>query len=552
MPLLQLVFRQYSWAFIGILVLSILSAVLGIGVIAFINTALIQNHSADPWVVLPQFIGLIALLMAITLGSQLSLTTLGHYFVAQLRAQLVKQVLDTDLPQLEQIGGAKIQASLNADVRNITIAFVRLPELVQGIVLAIGSALYLGWLSLDLMCMTAVWLVVTIVGGWYLVSHVYRHLERVRKAEDELHADYDTLIQGRKELLLNRDRAEHFYQHRFQQNARTYRHHIIRADTFHLSAVNWSNIMMLSTIGLVFLCANSLHWADTNTAATFSLTLLFLRTPLLQAVGALPTLISAQVALKNIQQLRLAEFVPEFETRKQQPQWQTLTLDKVCFEYTASDAQAGFSVGPVSLTLRRGELLFLIGGNGSGKTTLAMLMTGLYRPTSGTILLDNTPIELSNITSFRALFSAVFTDFHLSGELLGSQGHPVNQHLVDEWLSRLGLQEKIQIHAQRVTSLNLSQGQKKRVALLLAVAEERDILLLDEWAADQDPQFRRFFYHDLLPQLQQMKKTIIAISHDDHYFEQADRLLEMRKGQLTELTGAARAQASRDAVAHLA
>ena len=96
-----------------------------------------------------------------------------------------------------------------------------------------------------------------------------------------------------------------------------------------------------------------------------------------------------------------------------------------------------------------------------------------------------------------------------------------------------------------------SPTQEEINALLLALAEQREVMLFDEWAADQDPQFRRIFYQVLLPRLKEMGKTVIAISHDDHYFSLADRLLEMRRGRLTELTGEQREQVSRDAVAHL-
>jgi putative ATP-binding cassette transporter len=137
---------------------------------------------------------------------------------------------------------------------------------------------------------------VTIVGGWMLVSWVYQHMAKLRDVEDNLYRDYQTVIEGRKELQLNRERARLIYETVYQQDANTYRHHIVRADTFHLSAVNWSNIMMLGAIGMVFYMANSLGWANTAVAATFSLTLLFLRTPLLSAVGALPTLLSALIS----------------------------------------------------------------------------------------------------------------------------------------------------------------------------------------------------------------------------------------------------------------
>ncbi|MCA6997772.1 multidrug ABC transporter permease/ATP-binding protein [Dickeya solani] len=543
MELLHLVYRQYRWPFLTVIFLSLASAALGIGLIAFINQQLIEAVS-PPLQVLPGFIGLLVLLMTVTLASQLALTVLGHHFVCRLRGQLIKRILDTGLERLRQIGPAQLQASLASDIRTITMAFVRLPELVQGIILTFGCAVYLAWLSPRMMLVTALWVALTIWGGYWLVSRVYRHFSRVREEENRLHEDYQQVIDGCKELSLNRDRARQLYEQDYQRHADDYRHHIIRADTYHLSAINWSNIMMLGAIGAVFFMANSLGWADNAVAATYSLILLFLRTPLLQAVGAFPTLVSAQVAFDKLRQLRLVDYQEGFSSPSAPRQWQTLTLRDVCFRY----GDSGFEVGPINLMLQRGELVFLIGGNGSGKSTLAMLLTGLYTPVSGILALDNRPVPLEQ---YQTLFSAVFTDFHLFDRLMGPQGGAPDASRVSDWLDRLNMRQKLHITDQRILNLSLSQGQRKRVALLLAVAEQRDILLLDEWAADQDPQFRRVFYQLLLPQLRAEGKTVIAISHDDHYFEQADRLLEMRAGTLVELVGDARREASRDAVARI-
>ncbi len=376
------------------------------------------------------------------------------------------------------------------------------------------------------------------------MSRVYQHMAKLREVEDNLYRDYQTVIEGRKELQLNRERARLIYDTVYQENANSYRHHIVRADTYHLSAVNWSNIMTLGAIGMVFFMANSLGWANTAVAATFSLTLLFLRTPLLSAVGALPTLLSAQVAFRKLNAFHLAPYQPEFNTSPTLTEWQTLELRDVSFHY----GENGFSVGPVNLTLQRGELVFLIGGNGSGKSTLAMLLTGLYRPQSGTLLLDGQAIDASNPDMWRKHFSAVFTDVHLFDRLISRDGVPASPMLVQQWLEKLKMQDKLKIEGNKVLNLQLSKGQSKRLALLLAAAEERDILLLDEWAADQDPHFRRIFYRELLPWLQAAGKTVFAISHDDHYFVHADRLLEMREGQLFELTGSDRDMATLDAV----
>lgn len=550
MELLRVVFKQYRWPFVAVMALSLASAALGIGLIAFINLKLIETKDAS-LAVLPEFLGFLLLLMVVTLGSQLALTTLGHHFIYRLRGQFIKRILDTDIERIEQIGNAQLLASLSSDIRAITLAFVRLPELVQGVILTLGSAAYLAWLSPKMLVVTVVWLVVTILVGFSLVSKVYRHLNHVREAEDDLQKDYEMVIDGRKELALNRERARKLYDEHYVKDATRYRHHIVRADTFHLSAVNWSNIMMLGAIGLVFFMANTLGWSDTNVAATYSLTLLFLRTPMLQAVGALPTLLSAQVAFTKLNRLRLTDYRPEFAAPLPAQNWQTLELRDLTFHYGGKEAAEGFGVGPLNLTLQRGELVFLIGGNGSGKSTMAMLLTGLYQPLSGHILLDGVPVTVNSQEQYRQLFSAVFTDFHLFGQLMGPQGSAPDQQLVETWLQRLNMKEKLQFDGHLVTNLQLSQGQRKRVALLLAACEGRDFLLLDEWAADQDPQFRRTFYRELLPFLRDMGKTVLAISHDDHYFEHADRLLEMRSGKLTELHGEARVEASRDAVAQI-
>nr|WP_024965123.1 multidrug ABC transporter permease/ATP-binding protein [Pantoea sp. IMH] len=543
MELLRVVYRQYRWPFVLVILLSLLSAALGIGLIAFINQKLIVTLNAS-LSVLPQFLGLLLLLMAITLASQLALTQLGHHFVYRLRGEFIKRILDTRVERIEQIGSAQLLAGLTSDVRSITIAFVRLPELIQGIILTLGSAAYLAWLSPEMLLITAAWVAITIIGGWLLVSKVYRHMAVLRETEDRLYSDYQTIIDGRKELALNRQRAQLIFETVYEEDARTYRHHIVRADTFHLSAVNWSNIMMLGAIGLVFFMANSLGWADTAVAATYSLTLLFLRTPLLSAVGALPTLLSAQVAYNKLNTFKLADYQPAFSVPVAVRHWQTLELRDLVFHY----GDNGFEVGPINMTLRRGELVFLIGGNGSGKSTLAMLLTGLYQPVSGQILLDGKAVNADSMEQYRSLFSAVFTDVHLFDRLIDQRGEPADPAAVQTWLEKLKMQDKIKLEGNKVLNLKLSKGQTKRLALLLATAEQRDILLLDEWAADQDPHFRRIFYRELLPWLQGMGKTILAISHDDHYFLHADRLLEMREGKLSELTGEEREQATLDAV----
>lgn len=555
----KLIWQSHRLAFSYVIGLNLINALVGVGVIAFINSQLISQTQVS-WQVLPLFLLLIVALLVTTFVSQLALTKLGHRFVYELRTTLIKQILDTDIAQIEKVGSAKLLASLSTDIQAITVAFVRLPELVQGVILCVAAGLYLAYLSPMMLLIMVVWIGLTIWVSSKLVNHVYEHLTRLRHINDSLYQDYQAVIDGRKELALNRHRAKHVFENQLQAHASDYRQQIIRADTFHLSAVNWSNIMMLGAIGVVFVLANVMNVTTNAVATTFSLTLLFIKTPLLSAVGAYPTMQSANVALKQMQSLQLADYQPEFVTNEAFADWQQIELEQLGYEYASIDnsatearsKKAGFSLSAVNFTLRRGEVVFLIGANGSGKSTLAKLLTGLYQPTHGQICVDGQALHGSEeLSGYRQLFSAIYSDFYLFSDIEGKKGASADAKLVNEWLEHLAMQHKLEIADNVVLNTELSQGQRKRVAMLLAVAEQKDILLLDEWAADQDPAFRRVFYYTLIPLLQKMGKTLFIISHDDGYFHRADRLFEMRQGKLTELVGEAFEQASRDAVAHL-
>ncbi len=163
-----------------------------------------------------------------------------------------------------------------------------------------------------------------------------------------------------------------------------------------------------------------------------------------------------------------------------------------------------------------------------------MILSGLYRPSSGKIWVDDIEITDDNRAAYRSLFASVFTDFHLFDTLIGEMGEDAAEDMIAHWLDHLQLSEKVKREKNRILNSKLSQGQKKRLGLLTAVLENRSMLILDEWAADQDPQFRRVFYEELLPLLQQQGYTVFAISHDDKYFQHAQRIISMKQGLLSE------------------
>ncbi len=248
----------------------------------------------------------------------------------------------------------------------------------------------------------------------------------------------------------------------------------------------------------------------------------------------LPLLTRAGIALQKIESLGLS-LSSRAEVSSVPPEvnysWQRLELKGVTYPYRTEQEESSFILGSIDLTLHPRELVFIVGGNGSGKSTLAKLITGLYIPKTGEIELDGQPINQQNREWYRQYFSVVFSDFYLFERLLGLD----NTHLdtqAQDYLRQLQLDHKVKVKNGKLSTTALSQGQRKRLTLLTAYLEDRPIYLFDEWAADQDPVFKEIFYTQFLPKLRDRGKTVLVISHDDHYFHLADRIVKLDYGQV--------------------
>jgi len=515
--------------------MSMCSAALGVGAIAFVNERLLaasESTSETLW----SFAALLLGLFAVGAVARIALTTLGHRVVYGLRSTLVKRVLDTDLEQLEALGLPRVLTSLSSDITHLTSAFVALPSAIYGLLLTVGGFAYLAWLSPALFGVTAAWLGLTIAAGSLLMRSTQRELTLARDAEDRLVANYQAVVEGRKELALNRARAQLLYEAEFLPNAHANRDHEIRADVYHGINDNLVSTMVLGAVALSLLLGLTRHWAPAAVATTYALTILFLRTPISSLVGALPAVVAGRVALSKLDALTLPPYEPAFgaSTAALPSAWRTIELRGLTYRHVRS-GEPSFEVGPIDLTLRRGELVFLVGGNGSGKTTFLRMLTSLYTAHAGALYVDQVRIDDRNRADYRGLFAAVFADYYLFDQLLGPRGAPADPAHVHELLRLLALTDKVSIAHARLSDTRLSAGQKKRLALLLSLLEQRPVLVLDEWAADQDPAYRELFYHQLLPALRAEGLTVFAITHDDKYFGQADRILKADTGQLSEL-----------------
>ncbi|MBV9241949.1 MAG: ATP-binding cassette domain-containing protein [Acidobacteria bacterium] len=246
---------------------------------------------------------------------------------------------------------------------------------------------------------------------------------------------------------------------------------------------------------------------------------------------------AANTAADNIERLeaRLLATIPSIEARAVEPSrgFQKIEFRNVVFRYLDKWSDAVFQVGPIDFTLQSGDLVFITGGNGSGKSTFMKLLCGLYKPDSGEITFDGVRVNDSTRQAYRELIAAIFPDYHLFEKLYGVPDPDPAE--VDSLLTQFRLRDKTHLTDHQFSTLDLSAGQRKRLALIVSLLEKRPLLLLDEWAADQDPEFRRKFYYDLLPELKRTGETVVAISHDDRYLDEMDvpaRRLRMEDGRI--------------------
>jgi putative ATP-binding cassette transporter len=307
------------------------------------------------------------------------------------------------------------------------------------------------------------------------------------------------------------------------------RNKLITGTSIHGLAHSWGRLFLFIGIGLLLFVAPRIWPTPVATLTGYTLTILYLTHPLDMILGWIPAMSSAAIAVTKVSDLGLLMDNPELqELSAVTPPFQTLELRGVTYVYKSPDGSC-FKTGPIDLSLAAGEELFIAGGNGSGKTTLAKLLTGLYTPEQGHVLLNGQIVTDRIRGNYRQLFSTVFVEGHIFDRLLGGE---IDQMQLRYWAKLLEIESKVDFATGRLHTDKLSRGQHKRLALLVACMDDRPVFVFDEWAAEQDPGFKDVFYRQILPELRRRGKCVVAITHDDRYFSAAGRVLTLRDGRL--------------------
>ena len=457
-----------------------------------------------------------------------------------IRVRLSARIREADLLGLEGLGRSEIYASVNRETQTISQAATTLVIALQSTLMVFFSVIYLAWLSWTAFALTAV---LTWLG---LQIHFRRSLEYNRLLQEATARENDFfdvlthLLDGFKEVKMSRGRAADLFEHLTDvsgavgdlkvRSGAAFTEHFVFAQVSFYSLIG----------GIVFLLPRiSPTYSSVVIKATAAV--LFIIGPLSGMVAAIPLFARANVAAQNIEALEetleqaASPEPPADEPIRPDGRFGTVELREVTFRY-ADEGSGAFGIGPVDLAIPSGELLFIVGGNGSGKSTFLKVLTGLYHPMSGTIALDQTVLTPAEAPWYRSHFSVIFSDYHLFDRLYGLRD--VDPARVDALLRLMQLDQKTRFEDGRFTTQDLSNGQKKRLAVVVSLLEERPILVFDEVAADQDPEFRRFFYEELLADLKRQGRTVIAVTHDDRYFGVADRVLKMDYGRFVPYAGA--------------
>jgi putative ATP-binding cassette transporter len=535
MKLIKYLYRQSPKLLLLAVVAGVLSGASGTALIAVISEA-IRNPGVPNlklgWI----FFGLLIAYLVMKSCSEVALLLSCQDTIVQLRVDLSRRVLATPMEKLQKIGKHGLLANLTKDVDTLAQAFQLAPLIFGNIAIIIGCLCYLTWLSWEIVIIYSIGLLIGIITFHFAERGPLKRLVEMRKQLDVLYENFKSLTEGTKELQLNTQRGALFVDRVITPNASLFRDLFVRSLIGYMVVINTGITIFYFGIGMLVFTVPVWMPQSAVMIGTMTVVLLYLTNPIIGLIAAIPALRQANISLEKIDRLggdlnntkdknnALIPLVnPDHPLH--------LELRDVRHEYRGVRDDRCFTLGPINLVVNQGEVVFIVGGNGSGKTTLAMLLLGFYPPEAGEILLNGIKVTDENRGAYQQIFSAVFSDFYLFEQLLDADETELSVRAA-HYIDRLGMSHKVKVEEGRFTTVDLSTGQRKRLALVSAYLEDRPVYLLDEWAADQDPAFKRVFYTELLPELKARGKTVLVITHDESYFNCADRIVKIEDGQL--------------------
>ncbi|MFY9835871.1 MAG: cyclic peptide export ABC transporter [Xanthobacteraceae bacterium] len=541
MSFLQLVRREMHGSMPKLLFMSGVGGISNASILAAINAGVQDAGSGQKPGLWAASLFLVALFLFMRSQQYVTITATAEIeaIIHKLRLRIMDMIRRSELLEMEKIGRARIVAAVTSDTAVLTQASNMLCFTVQGAVLIFFVGLYVAYLSL-----TAFLLTVVIVSGAATIFHYKNRRLSEQKGESaawerRLFDRLTDFLDGFKEVRLNAARSDDLFADALEVS-KTAANIKIRTQAETFKMIVTSQISMYILLGaVVFIAPNLSSSLGGASIAKTTTALLFVVGACFGLVQSIPILLNANAAANRIDRLEQAlqsTLIPRERPAIGAPRrFERIEMRNIVFRYTDRFSDTVFKIGPIDFTLHAGELVFITGGNGSGKSTFLRVLSGLYPPDSGEILLDGHPVTNANRDEYRELVSGIFFDYHLFKRLYGIPDTDAAD--VNRLLAQFRLVDKTALTDGEFRTLDLSGGQRRRLALIVSLLEKRPIMLLDEWTAEQDPEFRRKFYDELLPEMLRAGATIVVITHDDRYLDELRlpaRRIRMDEGRIVE------------------
>ena len=456
--------------------------------------------------------------------------------IDRLRMQLIGQLRHADLWQIEHFGQSRLFESITQNCKTISSDSQYLALAIRSVVLVVMVLLYIATVSVAAFVLLTLLLALASVAYYRLNRSLEERQNELADNEAKLFECVSDLFDGFKEQRLCSARSRAISEAFRAESADT----VAARSTVHRQS--WQQFVFGETtfnlmLGFVVFVLPLYSPTVSADLVKLSAAILFMITPVFGLMQSLAIMRAAESAAGRMMalagELSALEEGASREPHESVPEdFAEISMQGIEFAFPAPAGETPFALGPLNVNIRCGELVFITGGNGAGKSTFIKLLTGLYQPQRGQLTIDGLPVSESRRASFRSLIAPVFSDFYLFDRLYGLG--EIDQVAADDYLEWMEMTPVAGVAGDRFTRIDLSTGQRKRLALIAALLEDKPILILDEWAADQDTHFRMKFYREILPQLRSRGLTIIAVTHDDRYFDVADRRLHLEQGRLTE------------------
>jgi putative ATP-binding cassette transporter len=472
----------------------------------------------------------------LSLVSRKSAILLTESIVSDIRRTIIDHVRQSELHSIERISSAEIFNTLTVDSQNVSDIVDMIWYFLNSLIILGAAIIYLLFVSLY----SFIIIVITLTTGVLLyLKNLKSAIELIlnaRNCEKDLFKSVDTILSGIKELKINKKKSDNFFYSNYSQMVSKIKKIRIRSGFLMAYCILLPySVWLLSIFFIVFILPH-IHLISPYILKQVVPLILFI--PITYILELLPFIVLANISLQRLysfktgldnlnneninikKNMRMNKF-------KEYSKIDTLALKNIKFLYTNDNGECLFPLGPINFNFNQGEITFITGGNGSGKSTLLKIITGLYFPLSGSILVNNKEI---NILDYRKLFTPIFSDYHLFDRIYGVKNPDAGKIL--DLTEKMGLSQKIKYSDNRFSTYHLSTGQKKRLAMISALMEDRPVYVFDEWAAEQDAAFREYFYRTIIMDLKRNNKIVLCVTHDEKYFHIADKMLCLEYGKI--------------------